>query len=82
MCLVLGYCTSTWQASADNRGLALINQWSQLEFEYSSELARRQAISSGEFNPEHTVPIDVDVFYTGRYLQFNPEFHFNKPIYF
>ncbi|KAF5288324.1 hypothetical protein FQR65_LT12058 [Abscondita terminalis] len=68
LCLAFGFCSITffpWTQAQDP--LTTVYQWGNLEFDYPSEDARQQAITSGEFVPANGAPIDVDVYYKGNH---------------
>ena len=46
--------------------LISIYEGKNLEFSFPSEAIRKQALSSGEYDPDSPIPIDVDVYYKGE----------------
>lgn len=59
--------------------LFVTHKWSQLEFEFPSEAARREAIKSGEFKPESIFPIDVDIYQNTFFITI-PRFQSGVPV--
>jgi hypothetical protein len=47
--------------------LKLVNEWKIIDFNFPSERQRQDAINKGEFVLGNAVPIDVDVFYKGKF---------------
>lgn len=45
--------------------LRLLSQWKELEFEFPTPELRQYAISNGQYVRGNSVPIDVDVDYSG-----------------
>ncbi|KAB0793471.1 hypothetical protein PPYR_13091 [Photinus pyralis] len=65
LCIIFGLCHVSLFPQTDAEGqVTAVYQWTNLEYDYPSESARRQAINSKEFVPENGFPIDVDVHYT------------------
>ncbi|CAH1116312.1 unnamed protein product [Phaedon cochleariae] len=67
VCMILGICSPAIRATfASNkpRGLEVVVQWSQLEFDYASDIERQEDIDNGIFVPGIPAPIDTDVYYS------------------
>ncbi|CAH1153962.1 unnamed protein product [Phaedon cochleariae] len=48
------------------RDLNIVHEWSQIEFDYHSEVERQANIDSGFFRDGTIVPLDCDVYYSGN----------------
>lgn len=55
--------------NADNK-LRLVKEWKEFDFEFPDEAARLYAESKNHFTRGESVPIDIDVYYSGK-LNFN-----------
>lgn len=51
-----------------NPDLKLVAEWKNLEFTFPSPEHRSSAIAEGKFVSTNIVPIDVDVYYSGKVL--------------
>lgn len=69
LCILFGICIPPFINSSQDASFRPVYEWSQLEFDYPSEQARQQDISSGNFIPGVAAPIDVDVYYSSKLLQ-------------
>lgn len=70
LCLIFGICSRITPYSPPLVGgqkvLKPVYEWSQIEFDYTSEEERRSDILSETFVPGAAVPIDVDVYYARK----------------
>lgn len=65
----LGVCSvMTPYLEGQKKGLSLVKEWKQVDFNYQSEADRENAIASGEFVQSNSLPIDADVFYGREYI--------------
>ncbi|KAK5640789.1 hypothetical protein RI129_009336 [Pyrocoelia pectoralis] len=65
LCIIFGMCHVSFFPQINAEGeLTSVYQWTNLEYDYPSESARRQAINNKEFILENGAPLDVDVHYT------------------
>lgn len=51
-----------------NDNLRVAYHWKQVDFNYPSEAARANAISSGSFIPENVIPVGLEVYKTRLFL--------------
>jgi hypothetical protein len=62
--LLVGYPVALFGAKPE---LKLVNEWKNIDFNFPSEKQRQDAIAKREFVLGNAVPIDVDVFYKGKF---------------
>lgn len=69
MCF-LGVCSvMTPEIETQRKGLSLVKEWKQIDYNYPSDAERQRAIKSEEFVPSNPLPIDADVFYGRKYFR-------------
>ena len=55
---------------AQNNPLSMFAEWKEMEFEFPDDYTRQNLIRTGQYIRGSSVPIDVDIDYRSKFLNF------------